>query len=150
LICDKVLVTALDAPLSAMLTLPQGDPRLTREGARMIIDIIPDRDEGHAAGPLPATLLPDPGSYVTYFCNEHGEEMLFVQNAEGAWLIHSDAEWVPCEVVDGAVDLILNESEQLWLKASWMASAQFRDDVPVAVATDDDADVYEVDATDQT
>jgi hypothetical protein len=90
------------------------------------------------------------GDYVSYFVNEHGEQLIFVrkQDKGHAILLHSDLDWQPklmqgpptlgadAEDVPPDVrrffgdvpvigDVILNHSEALWLKACFAASRQW-------------------------
>ena len=57
--------------------------------------------------------------------NAHGEQALFVydRDARAAVVYLGDAGWETAHaVVDGSVpDLVLNESERLWLRACWQA-----------------------------
>ena len=63
--------------------------------------------------------------YVGYFENAYGEQALFVydRDARTGIVYLGDAGWeTPHAVVDGAVpDLVLSETESLWLRACWQA-----------------------------
>jgi hypothetical protein len=87
--------------------------------------------------------------YVGFFVNQHGEQLVFVQRPgeKNAVLLHSDLGWQPEVVspdvyrfgVEGARassafarvpvvgNVILNQSEALWLAACFEASAWLRD-----------------------
>jgi hypothetical protein len=67
-----------------------------------------------------------PSQYLGYFENQHGEQAVFVferHSTQGA-LYLGDAGWeTPYAVVDGAVpDLVLPETERLWVRACWQAA----------------------------
>lgn len=68
--------------------------------------------------------------YVGYFENPYGEQAVFVYDRDSnqAMLYLGDAGWeTPHAVVNGAVpDLILSDTELLWLHACWQASAASR------------------------
>src|SRR5436189_5463080 len=68
-----------------------------------------------------------PNQYLGYFENQSGEQAVFVYDRDSsqALLYLGDAGWeTPHAVVDGAVpDLVLTETEQLWLRACWQAAA---------------------------
>ncbi len=72
----------------------------------------------------------DTGQYLGYFENQYGEQALFIYDHEAnkAVLYLGDAGWeTPHAVVDGAVpDLILSDTERLWLRACWQAAAANR------------------------
>jgi hypothetical protein len=116
-----------------------------------IIDIVPGRDAGHAAGPFPGGFPIADGDYVGYFCNAYGEELVFVQRKgeATATLLHSDCDWEPI-TIDGPPKrggpqlpttsgasyqlltvgtgdhaVILNEPEAAWLTACWLASHEW-------------------------
>ncbi len=87
--------------------------------------------------------------YVSYFINQHGNQLIFVQSPGEAHavLLHSDLGWQPERIspdafrigVDGARhssafarvptigNVILNQTEALWLAACFEASAWLRD-----------------------
>lgn len=71
-----------------------------------------------------------PSQYLGYFENEHGEQAVFVYDRDSrqAVLYLGDAGWeTPHVVVDGAVpDLVLSETEQLWVRACWQAATTNR------------------------
>jgi hypothetical protein len=68
----------------------------------------------------------DAGHYVGYFENGYGEQALFVYDRdEGTGKLYvGDAGWETAHaVVNGAVpELILSETELLWLRACWQAA----------------------------
>src|SRR2546428_11928344 len=70
------------------------------------------------------------GRYRGYFENEHGEQAIFVYDRDSnqAIVYLGDAGWeIPHSVVDGGVpDLILSETEQLWVRACWQAATANR------------------------
>ena len=74
-----------------------------------------------------------PSQYLGYFENQHGEQALFVydRDAREAILYVGDAGWdAPHRVVDGVVpDLVLSETERLWVRACWQAALVNRDEV---------------------
>jgi hypothetical protein len=86
----------------------------------------------HSANCGPSPHVDDVGSnhYLGHFENQHGEQAVFVYNhdLQKAVLYLGDAGWgTPHTVVDGAVpDLILSETERLWLRACWQAAAANR------------------------
>jgi hypothetical protein len=67
-----------------------------------------------------------PSQYLGYFENQHGEQAVFVYDrvASHAIVYLGDAGWdTPYGVVDGAVpDLVLSETERLWVRACWQAA----------------------------
>jgi hypothetical protein len=71
-----------------------------------------------------------PSQYLGYFENQHGEQAVFVydRDARQAIVYVGDAGWdAPHRVVDGAVpDLILSETERLWVRACWQATMETR------------------------
>jgi hypothetical protein len=74
-----------------------------------------------------------PSQYLSYFENQHGKQAVFVydRDARQAVLYLGDAGWeMPRKVVDGAVpDLILSETERLWVRACWQAATANRKEV---------------------
>jgi hypothetical protein len=64
------------------------------------------------------------GKFVSYFENCHGEQWVFLYDGptKEALLYGGDCEWKPYPVVDGQVGLMLEEDEQLWLRACWSAA----------------------------
>jgi hypothetical protein len=71
-----------------------------------------------------------PGSYLGYFENKFGEQLVFVhEDGEvDATLFHGDVDWEPRRVRDasGLPDvggLVLNEEERAFLMACWIATA---------------------------
>ena len=78
-----------------------------------------------ASGSPPRINADDANQYVGYFENPHGEQALFIydRDAQTAVVYLGDAGWDTAHaVVDGRVpDLVLNESERLWLRACWQA-----------------------------
>ena len=67
-----------------------------------------------------------PGQYLGYFENDYGEQAVFVYDRDSrqAILHLGDADWqTPHAVVDGAVsDLVLSETERLWVRTCWQAA----------------------------
>jgi hypothetical protein len=82
----------------------------------------------HSANCGTAPHIDDAGAhqYLGYFENHSGEQAVFSydRDANTAVLYLGDAGWQPPHaVVDGAVpDLILGETERLWLRACWQAA----------------------------
>jgi hypothetical protein len=74
-----------------------------------------------------------PNQYLGYFENEHGEQAVFVYDRDSnqAVLYLGDAGWEkPHAVVDGGVpDLVLSETERLWVRACWRAATANRQEV---------------------
>ena len=68
-----------------------------------------------------------PNQYLGYFENQHGEQAIFVYDREArqAIVYVGDAGWqTPHPVVDGAVpDLVLSQTERLWVRACWQAAS---------------------------
>ena len=68
-----------------------------------------------------------PSQYLGYFENQHGEQAVFVyaRDSSQANVYRGDAGWeAPHAVVDGAMpDLVLSETERLWVRACWQAAA---------------------------
>ena len=68
--------------------------------------------------------------YLGYFENQYGEQAMFVYDRDSrqARVYLGDAGWeVPHAVVEGAVpDLILSETERLWVRACWQAATANR------------------------
>ena len=74
-----------------------------------------------------------PQQYLGYFQNQYGEQAVFIYDAnsdEGS-LYLGDAGWeTPHAVIDGAVaELVLSETERLWLRACWQAVTANRKEV---------------------
>ena len=71
-----------------------------------------------------------PSQYLGYFENQHGEQAVFVfdRDSSQAIVYIGDAGWdAPHAVVDGAVpDVVLSETERLWLRARWQAATANR------------------------
>ena len=71
-----------------------------------------------------------PGQYLGYFENDYGEQALFVYDRDSrqAILYLGDAGWQTRHVVvDGGVpDLVLSETERLWVGACWQAATANR------------------------
>lgn len=67
-----------------------------------------------------------PSQYVGYFENPYGEQAVFIYDRDSrqAMLYLGDAGWeAPHAVVDGAVpDLVLSETERLWVRVCWQAA----------------------------
>lgn len=82
----------------------------------------------HAAscGAPPAVDGDVAGRYHGYFENEYGEQTVFVYDRstrEGTLWIGDNGWESPAHVVGGkAEDLVLGETEALWLKACWLAA----------------------------
>jgi hypothetical protein len=74
-----------------------------------------------------------PNQYLGYFENQYGEQAVFVYDRDSnqAVLYLGDAGWETSHiVVDGAVpDLVLSESERLWVRACWQAATAHRKEV---------------------
>ena len=74
-----------------------------------------------------------PSHYLGYFENQHGEQAVFVYDRDSrqAIVYVGDAGWgISHAVVDGAVpDLILSETERLWVRACWQAAIVNRKEV---------------------
>jgi hypothetical protein len=74
-----------------------------------------------------------PNQYLGYFENKHGEQAVFVYDRDSnhAVLYVGDAGWeTPHVVVDGNVsDLILSETERLWVRVCWQAATANRKEV---------------------
>ena len=88
-------------------------------------DILLEIPNHHTRAPL----VDIDGRYVGYFANQHGEQLVFIQerDAAHAWLLHGDANWARYEVVDAiAPALQLDGAEARWLVACWMASSELR------------------------
>ena len=71
-----------------------------------------------------------PSQYLGYFENQHGEQAVFVYDRDSSQAIVyiGDAGWdAPHAVIDGAVpDLVLSETERLWVRACWQAATANR------------------------
>jgi hypothetical protein len=71
-----------------------------------------------------------PSQYLGYFENQYGEQIVFVfdRDSNHAVLYLGDAGWqTPHAVVGGAVpDLVLSETERLWVRACWQAATANR------------------------
>jgi hypothetical protein len=67
-----------------------------------------------------------PSQYLGYLENQHGEQAVFVYDRDSSQAIVyiGDAGWeTPHAVVDGAVpDLMLSETERLWVGVCWHAA----------------------------
>ena len=74
-----------------------------------------------------------PSQYLGYFENQYGEQAVFVYDRDSsqAVLYLGDAGWeTQHAVIDGAVpELVLSETEQLWVRACWRAAASNRKEV---------------------
>ena len=74
-----------------------------------------------------------PSQYLGYFENQHGEQAVFVcdRDSSRAMVYVGDAGWdAAYAVVDGAVpDLVLAETERLWVRACWQAATANRKEV---------------------
>ena len=74
-----------------------------------------------------------PSQYFGYFENQHGEQAVFVYDRDSSRAIVyvGDAGWAaPYAVVDAAVpDLVLSETERLWVRACWQAATANRKEV---------------------
>jgi hypothetical protein len=71
-----------------------------------------------------------PSQYLGYFENPYGEQAVFVYDRDSsqAVLYLGDAGWeTPHAVIDGAVpELVLSETEQVWVRACWQAATANR------------------------
>ena len=67
-----------------------------------------------------------PRQYLGYFENQYGEQAVFVydHDTRQAFVSMGDAGWdVPYVVIAGTVpDLVLSESERLWVRVCWQAA----------------------------
>ena len=74
-----------------------------------------------------------PSQYLGYVENQYGEQAVFVddRNSNSASVYVGDAGWQTAHaVIDGAVaDLVLSETERLWLCACWQAVTANRKEV---------------------
>jgi hypothetical protein len=74
-----------------------------------------------------------PSQYLGYFENQYGEQAVFVYDRDSrqAIVYMGDAGWEAAHaVVDGAVpDLVLSETERLWVRACWQAATANRKEV---------------------
>jgi len=86
-----------------------------------------------SCGPSPHIDDHSPSQYLGYFENQHGEQAVFVYDRDSrqAIVYVGDAGWgISHAVVDGAVpDLILSETERLWVRACWQAAIVNRKEV---------------------
>ena len=77
-------------------------------------------------GPAPHINDHSPSQYLGYFENQHGEQALFVYDRDSSQAVVylGDAGWeAPHTVIDGALpDLVLSETEQLWVRVCWQAA----------------------------
>jgi hypothetical protein len=82
------------------------------------------------AGTPPRIVELDANQYVGYFENGDGEQALFVYDRDAGTgrLYLGDAGWETAHaVINGAVpDLLLSESELLWVRACWQAASGTR------------------------
>ena len=79
-------------------------------------------------GPAPALDGDEAGRYYGYFANQYGEQAVFVYDYQtgqaSVWLGESGWSQAHC-VVDGQAEgVILNESEEAWIRACWLAAAK--------------------------
>jgi hypothetical protein len=74
-----------------------------------------------------------PNQYLGYFENQYREQAVFVydRDANHGVLFLGDAGWeTQHAVVDGGVpDLVLSETERLWLRACWQSATANRKEV---------------------
>lgn len=81
-----------------------------------------------SCGEAPSIDGDQPGKYVGYFVNEHGEQSIYTYDVEtdAATLRMGDSGWqAPRPVVNGEVDgLLLTKAELTWLRACWMATGE--------------------------
>ncbi len=72
----------------------------------------------------------EPGKYIGYFENQHGEQWVFTyQNGKGT-LRGGDIQWdKPATVVDGLASVVLDTSEKFWLMSCWAAATREAKDV---------------------
>jgi hypothetical protein len=81
------------------------------------------------AGTPPRIVALDADQYVGYFENGYGEQALFVYDRDAGTgrLYLGDAGWETAHaVINGAPDLVLSESELLWVRACWQAATGTR------------------------
>ena len=82
------------------------------------------------AGTPPRIVDVDANQYVGYFENGYGEQALFIYDRDSASgeLYLGDAGWETAHaVINGIVpDLVLSESELLWVRACWQAATGTR------------------------
>lgn len=78
----------------------------------------------------PFELGPGENRYLSYFENEHGEDWIFgLDSQKRAFITGNDIDWEIICIPSGSTPnpgIILNNSEQLWLKACWAATAYLR------------------------
>lgn len=86
-----------------------------------------------ASGPPPHIDDRSPSQYLGYFENQYGEQAIFVYDHDSsqAVLYLGDAGWETSQaVIDGAVpELVLSETERLWLRACWQAATTYHKEV---------------------
>jgi hypothetical protein len=74
-----------------------------------------------------------PNQYLGYCENQHGEQAVFVSDRDSSQAVRylGDAGWqTPHTVIGGAMpDLVLSETERLWLRACWQAAIANRKEV---------------------
>ncbi len=70
----------------------------------------------------------NPQHYVGHFQNEHGDQCIFVyeRSLHQGWLQMGDTNWeLRYQINDGNVpELVLDDIEQQWLKACWLAATR--------------------------
>ena len=85
------------------------------------------------SGEPPRFTNEDPNVYIGYFANRYGEQWVFVydRNKGAGTLCGGDVGWdKPLTVENGTVDVMLNNSEKLWLAACWQEARRRLDDSP--------------------
>ncbi|MCP4425017.1 MAG: hypothetical protein GY803_11025 [Chloroflexi bacterium] len=80
-----------------------------------------------ACGTPPFITNENPQQYVGYFRNAHGEQWVFVYDytTNSAVVYGGDTQWEkrhPVETHGKVENLVLAESEQMWLTACWFAA----------------------------
>jgi hypothetical protein len=66
------------------------------------------------------------GKHVSYFENAYGEQWVFLYDGKThqAELWGGDCGWKVIPVTEQGAQVILNEAEQLWLRACWLAATK--------------------------
>ena len=86
-----------------------------------------------SSGPPPHIDDVGPNQYLGYFENQYGEQAVFIYDRDStkAILYLGDAGWeTQHAVVNGAVpDLVLSDTERLWVRACWQAATVNRKEV---------------------
>ncbi|MEJ2266392.1 MAG: hypothetical protein P8X95_23345 [Anaerolineales bacterium] len=78
----------------------------------------------------PFELGPGKNRYLSYFENERGEDWVFgLDSQKRAFITGLEIDWEIIYIPSGSTPspgIILNNSEQLWLKACWAATTHIR------------------------